>query len=163
MAEYFDDAYTRDIASLDATFTAHTEWPTWLLIVLTYGGWLAVVRCVHSGPLSKPAATPLLILLCTWHMSLQHELLHGHPTRPALVNKLLGSIPLAIRYPYASIAIDHVLPERWVTATAWQRVIWRMRKRFVGRLMVGPPLSVVTLLAGAVDERRRGDRRYAAT
>ncbi len=116
-------------------------------------------------------------------MSLQHELLHGHPTRSALVNKLLGSIPLAIWYPYAIYRDTHiahhrdesltepnvdpesnyVLPEQWMNAPAWQRALWRMRKSFAGRLIVGPPLSVVTLLAGAVNEWLRGDQRYAST
>ncbi|WP_213765418.1 fatty acid desaturase [Caballeronia sp. dw_19] len=183
MAEYFDEAHAWEIASLDATFAARTEWPTWLLIVLIHGGWLAAVLCVHSGLLSMMAATPLLIVLCTWHMSLQHELLHGHPTRSALVNKLLGSIPLAIWYPYAIYRDTHiahhrdesltepnvdpesnyVLPEQWMNAPAWQRALWRMRKSFAGRLIAGPPLSVVTLLAGAVNEWRRGDQRYAST
>ena len=183
MAEYFDEAHAREIASLGATFAARTEWPTWLLIVLIHGGWLAVVVFVHTGRLSMMAATPLLIVLCTWHMSLQHELLHGHPTRSALVNQLLGSIPLAIWYPYAIYRDTHivhhrdesltepnvdpesnyVLPEQWMNAAAWQRALWRMRKSFVGRSIVGQPLSVVTLLAGAFDEWRRGDRRYAST
>ncbi len=58
MAEYFDEAHAWEIASLDATFAARTEWPTWLLIVLIHGGWLSVVLCVHSGLLSMMAATP---------------------------------------------------------------------------------------------------------
>jgi hypothetical protein len=49
MAEYFDEAHAREIASLGATFTARTEWPTWLLIVLIHGGWLAVVLFAHRG------------------------------------------------------------------------------------------------------------------
>lgn len=183
MAEYFDEAHVREVASLNATFAARTEWPTWLLIVLVHGGWLVVVWLVHAGLLPTMAATPLLIVLCTWHMSLQHELLHGHPTRSALVNKLLGSVPLAIWYPYAVYRDAHiahhrgesltepladpesnyVLPEQWTKAPPWQRALWRMRGNFVGRMIVGPPLGVVTLLAGAFDEWRRGDRCYAST
>lgn len=183
MAEYFDEAHAREIASRGATFTARTEWPTWLLIVLIYGGWLAVVLLVHGGLLSMLAATPLLIVLCTWHMSLQHELLHGHPTRSATVNKLLGIVPLAIWYPYAIYRDTHIAhhrdesltepnvdpestyvsPEQWINAWPWQRALWRMRKSFVGRLVIGPPLGVVTLLVEAFKEQRRGDRRYAST
>ena len=183
MAQYFDEAHAREVASLRTTFTARTEWPTWLLIVLIYGGWLAVVLLVHAGHLSMLAATPLLIVLCAWHMSLQHELLHGHPTRSARINKLLGSIPLAIWYPYDIYRDTHfahhrdenltvpqvdpesnyVLPEQWINASRWQRALWRMRKRFVGRLIVGPPLSVVMMFVGTFAEWRRGDTRYLST
>jgi hypothetical protein len=52
MAEYFDVDHARAIAALDARFTARTEWPTWLLIVAIYGGWLAVLLLVRAGHLS---------------------------------------------------------------------------------------------------------------
>jgi fatty acid desaturase len=183
MAEYLDEAHAREIASLKTTFTARTEWPTWLLIVLIHGGWFGVVWCLHTGVLSMMTATPLLIVVCAWHMSLQHELLHGHPTRSRCINELFASLPLAIWYPYAIYRDTHiahhrddgltepnvdpetnyVLHEQWINAMAWQRALWRMRKSFVGRLIVGPPLSVATLLAGAFDEWQCGDRRYAFT
>jgi len=108
---------------------------------------------------------------------------NGHPTRSSRINKLLGSVPLAIWYPYAIYRDTHiahhrddsltepnidpesnyVLREQWMNAKAWQRALWRMRKSFVGRLIVGPPLGVVTLLAQAFNEWRRGDSRYAST
>ena len=50
----------------------------WLLVVAIYGGWLAVLLLVRDGTLSLAAATLPLILLGAWHLSLQHELLHGH-------------------------------------------------------------------------------------
>ncbi|KGW45022.1 fatty acid desaturase family domain protein [Burkholderia pseudomallei MSHR684] len=90
MAEYFDVDHAREIAALGERFAARTEWPTWLLIFVVYGGWLGVLLGVRAGQLPLAAATPLLIALCAWHMSLQHELLHGHPTRSARVNMLLG-------------------------------------------------------------------------
>jgi fatty acid desaturase len=183
MAEYFDEAHAREIAALRATFAARTEWPTWLMIVLIHGGWLAVVLCMHWQWLSIVEATPLLIVLGAWHMSLQHELLHGHPTRSVIVNRLLGSIPLAIWYPYTIYRDTHfahhhnetltepdidpesnyVLPEQWTHAPVWQRRLWAARKSFIGRLIVGPPLSVATMIAGTLNDWRRGDLRYVQT
>ena len=63
MAEYFDADHAREIASLGARFTARTEWPTWLLIVVIYCGWLAVLSHVRCGHLSLAAATPWLVVL----------------------------------------------------------------------------------------------------
>ena len=137
MAEYFDVDHARAIAALDTRFTARTEWPTWLLIVAIYGGWLAVLLLVRGGTLSLAAATPPLILLGAWHLSLQHELLHGHPTRSALVNKLLGYPPLTVWYPYTlyrDTHLDHhrdedltvpgVDPEtNYVTRERWEQLL----------------------------------------
>jgi fatty acid desaturase len=183
MAEYFNKAHEREIAALRTTLAARSEWPTWILIVVIHGGWLAIVLLVHAGVLPVWGATPLLIVLCTWHMSLQHELLHGHPTRSATVNKLLGSIPLSIWYPFAIYHDAHILhhhnesltepgidpesnyvsPQQWMGAPPWQRSLWRMRKSFIGRLIAGPVQSVTTLLVEAFNQLRHGDRRYLST
>jgi fatty acid desaturase len=181
MAEYFDVDHAREIASLRNDFAARTEWPTWLLIVVIYGGWAAVLSLVGAGSLSLVTATPLLVLLCAWHMSLQHELMHGHPTRFAWLNNLLGWPPLAVWYPYALYRESHmthhrdealtypgvdpesnyVLPERWARLPAWQRTLWRARKSFIGRIVIGPPMSVAAMLVEAVMAFRRGEWRQA--
>jgi fatty acid desaturase len=181
MAEYFDDQHARDIAVLGATMTARTEWPTWLLIAAVYGGWLATVLLVHRHALSLGAATPLLALLCAWHLSLQHELLHGHPTRSAFLNKLLGYPPLAIWFPYTLYRDTHLQHHRdealtlpgldpesnyvpvaqWRHWPAWRRALWHARKRFVGRMVVGPPMSAAAVIAAACRALRARDRRYA--
>lgn len=66
MAEYFDVDHAREIAALGERFAARTEWPTWLLIFVVYGGWLGVLLGVRAGQLPLAAATPLLIALCAW-------------------------------------------------------------------------------------------------
>lgn len=181
MAEYFDAEHARDIAALEASFTARTEWPTWLLIAAVYGGWAGTVGMLHSHVLSLAGATPLFVLFCTWHMSMQHELLHGHPTRLAWLNKCLGYAPLAIWFPYTLYRDTHLehhrdealtLPgldpesnyvpaERWQRWPVWRRVFWQARKRFVGRMIVGPPMSAAAVLGAAWHALRNGDRRYA--
>ena len=183
MAEYFDADHASEIATLGRGFTARTQWPTWLLIVVIYGGWVAVLSNVHSGHLSPFAATPWLIVLCAWHMSLQHELLHGHPTRFAWLNMALGWPPLAVWFPYALYRESHmahhrdealtvpgidpetnyVLPEQWARLPRWRRVFWHARKSFVGRVVIGPPMSVAGMLVGAARALRNGDWRHAPT
>jgi len=180
MAEYFDVDHARAIATLDARFTARTEWPTWLLVVAIYGGWLAVLLLVRAERLPLAAATPPLILLGAWHLSLQHELLHGHPTRSAFVNRLLGYPPLTIWYPYTlyrDTHLDHhrdedltvpgvdpetnyVSREQWARLPRWRRALTVARTTFVGRLVFGPPVSVVAMFVDTFRTFRRGDFRY---
>ncbi|KWC60169.1 aminotransferase [Burkholderia ubonensis] len=180
MAEYFDVDHARAIAALDARFTARTEWPTWLLIAVIYGGWLGVLLQVRAGALPLAAATPPLILLCAWHLSLQHELLHGHPTRSARVNQLLGYPPLSVWYPYTlyrDTHLDHhrdedltvpgvdpetnyLSPRQWAALPRWRRALWVARKTFIGRLVVGPPASVAAMFAASFAAFRHGDLRY---
>ncbi|MDN7600663.1 fatty acid desaturase [Burkholderia gladioli] len=178
MAEYFDVDHANAIGRLGARFTARSEWPTWLLIVAVYGGWLAVMLLLRAGTLSLALATPLLILIAAWHMSLQHELLHGHPTRREWLNRLLGYPALAIWYPYTLYRAAHLAHHRdddltvpgvdpegnyvprgqWAGLPRWLKALWVLRKTFLGRLVVGPPMSVGTMLAREFTKVRRGER-----
>jgi len=88
------------------SFTASFEWPTWLLILSVYGGWFLLMQYYHSlGPI---VALPLLIVVCTLHGSLCHELIHGHPTRITALNSLLGSVPLTLFLPYSIYRESHL-------------------------------------------------------
>ncbi|WP_323122136.1 fatty acid desaturase [Burkholderia alba] len=179
MAEYFDVDHANAIRALDTRFAARTEWPTWLLIAVIYGGWLAVLLLVRAERLPLIAATPALSVLCAWHLSLQHELLHGHPTRSERINRLLGYPPLAIWYPYAlyrdthlehhrdeDLTVPGVDPETnyvprgsWASLPRWRRALWIARKTFVGRMVIGPPASVAAMFAHAASRFARGDLR----
>ncbi|WP_415767858.1 fatty acid desaturase [Paraburkholderia sp. J69-1] len=180
MAEYFDADHAREVAALKAGFIARTEWPTWLLIAAVYGGWGATVLLVHNHTLPLAGATPIFILLCAWHMSMQHELLHGHPTSYGWLNKMMGYPPLAIWFPYTLYRDTHLEHHRdealtlpgldpesnyvpglqWQSWPRWRRAMWHARKRFVGRMLVGPPMSAAAVVAAAWRALRDGDRRY---
>jgi fatty acid desaturase len=79
-----DDSTEQDLADVQAARTRlpALEWQTLLLLVVAYGGWLVVTRAYGRWPLYLVA--PLAVVLMTLHSSLQHEILHGHPTRWAL-------------------------------------------------------------------------------
>ena len=51
------------------------EWPTWLLIVAVHGAWLALLLFYRALPAGLGQVG--LVLVAAWHLSLQHELLHG--------------------------------------------------------------------------------------
>jgi fatty acid desaturase len=177
MAIYLDDTQRNTLARLATSWTWRTQWPTWALIVTIYGGWFSVTT--HARDLGLPLTTLLLALLGTWYMSLQHELLHGHPTRSPFVNALLGFAPLAVCFPYGIYRDSHLQhhddvhlthPERdpesyFVSAIVWRRAGWAIRalltfrNTFIGRLLVGPAFAIAATGVDALRQIKRGDWR----
>ncbi|HZZ01944.1 fatty acid desaturase [Paraburkholderia sp.] len=177
MAIYLDDTQRTALARQAASLTWRTQWPTWLLIVTIYGGWFSVAT--HARALGLPLTIVLLALLGAWYMSLQHELLHGHPTRSPLFNALLGCAPLAVWFPYGVYRDSHLqhhddphltLPERdpesyFVSQHVWQRAgfairaLLTFRNTFAGRLLVGPAFAIAATGVNALDKIKRGDWR----
>ncbi|MFN3503676.1 MAG: hypothetical protein ACK4ZJ_15580, partial [Allorhizobium sp.] len=58
---------------------ARIEWPTVALAFLIYGGFIALTYFWRDIPLL--ILVPLGAWLIAWHGSLQHEVIHHHPTR----------------------------------------------------------------------------------
>lgn len=175
MPNYLDDAQRRDVLHLRQSFTGHTEWPTWLLLIGVYSGWFGLLLSSHWLGL-WPTTAAMIPLVVLW-MSVQHELLHGHPTRWLWVNKALGYAPFALWYPYTLYRDTHLAhhrdddltlpgldPEsRYLSRQHWQhtpRLIRGLRwldKTLPGRLMCGAPLALVALVREAFSRLRRGD------
>ena len=178
MAEYLSPQQKEAVARLLASPMARTEWPTWLLIPVVYAAWLAPL--VWSHQLGVVATTLLLIVACAWYMSLQHELVHGHPTRHRWLNKCLGFAPLAVWFPYtlyleshlrhhndAHLTVPGVDPEtHYVSDRDWQRsgrlvrALYVHRKRFWGRFAFGPAMAIASVVQEAVDQIRAGNFSY---
>ena len=153
---------------------AAIEWPTVALAAAVYAAWLGAAAA--AGPLGA-AAWPLLALAACWYTSLQHELLHGHPTRWRAVNRLLGLAPLAVWYPYdlyrdahlahhrdAGLTQPGVDPESNYLAAAdfarlprWARALRTAHRSVLGRLLLGPALLVALSWADIVARPLRGD------
>ena len=74
------------------------ELPTLLLVLATYAGWLAVTFATATGRCGSSRRSPRFCI--TLHSSLQHEIVHGHPTRWRALNRLLGIVPLSLWLPY---------------------------------------------------------------
>jgi fatty acid desaturase len=175
MSFYLDDAQRQTLAQRRNGFTWRTEWPTWLLIGAIYGGWF--FTACHARSLGLSAAIPLLAVFSTWYLSLQHELLHGHPTRSAFVNGLIGFAPLAAWFPYRvyrDLHLQHhddphlthpeIDPESYfVSGDAWRqagpltRALLVARNTFFGRLLLGPAFSIAATATQALRKPMRGD------
>ena len=170
MPHYLDDAQRQDVLRLRASFTGRTQWPTWLLLIGVYVVWPTLL--LLSPRLGGWPTTVLMIPLIVLWMSLQHELLHGHPTRHLWLNKCLGYAPFAIWYPYTLYRDTHMQhhrdedlthpgldPEsRYLSQLHWRqsgrvmRLLRWLDKTPPGRLVFGVPLALGSLL---VDESRR--------
>ena len=179
MSLYIDDAQCHQIQQLRASWRWRSEWPTWLLIVAVYGGWFATA--LNARSIGIPLAVSILAVLSCLYLSLQHELLHGHPTRFPLFNALLGVAPLAVWFPYAVYRESHlrhhndihltdpdldpesyfVSADRWRGAGVAVRFLLVIRNTFFGRIVLGPWFSIVKTIRSAFTQIARGNGRIA--
>ncbi len=155
------------------------EWRTVAVAVAVHGLWLAAVA-LH-GVMPWPLTVLALGVAASWHGSLQHETIHGHPFRSQRLNALLGSLPVSLHLPYLVYRryhwAHHDCPELtdptddsesfYVTAEKWESM-GRLGRTFVlahhtllGRLVLGPPRDVARVFAHQAREIWRGDRELA--
>jgi fatty acid desaturase len=156
----------------------NVEWPTIALAALIYGMWFAATYFWRALPL------PILAFVggvaVAWHMSLQHEVIHNHPTRWRGLNRVIGTWPLSIWLPYEIYRITHLQhhndnrltdpledPESYYfTEAQWRalgpigRGLWRAQSTLAGRLVIGPALAMVRFWSGEFGRIARGDRRH---
>jgi fatty acid desaturase len=131
------------------------EWPTLAVAVAIYAGWLAATW-LH-GALPWPLRVAIGGWLIAWHGSLQHEVIHGHPTPWRRLNTLIASIPLSLWLPFeryrrthlAHHATDRVTepahdPEsRYLPAPAGiDHRIATLQASLAGRMVLGPVFEV---------------------
>jgi fatty acid desaturase len=144
------------IVVADEQLLPGTEWPTWALCLTIYGGWLALTWW-HAA-LPAWLVLPGLGWLVAWQASLQHEVLHGHPTRVRKINDAIGFVPLSLWLPYHIYRAAHLrhhddarltdplddpesrywLPEQWARLGPWGRLLFVAQNTFLGRLLLGP-------------------------
>ncbi|MDQ0396156.1 fatty acid desaturase [Labrys monachus] len=136
------------------------EWPTVALAGTIYGFW-GVLTYFHTlFPLWL--WIPLGAWTVAWHASLQHEIIHGHPTASRAVNRLVGCWPLLLWLPYESYRISHLVHHRderltdplddpeshYWTQEQWDRLgllhalAVRANATFLGRITIGPARSI---------------------
>jgi fatty acid desaturase len=86
------------------------EWPTVLLIA---GLWVSfgLITWFH-GQIPWWILAPVGAYLCALHGSLQHEALHGHPTRSTFFNELLLFPPITLWIPYRRYKKLHLIHHR---------------------------------------------------
>jgi fatty acid desaturase len=135
------------------------EWPTVLALAGCYLLWGLSLAAYNAVGLA--AVVPMAFAVA-FHSSLQHEMLHGHPTRSAAVNEALVWLPLGLFVPYrrfrdlhlkhhndSRLTDPHDDPESfYVAEDDHARLGWVMRgllavnATFAGRMLIGPALGL---------------------
>jgi fatty acid desaturase len=156
-----------------------TEWPTVALAATIYAMWFGLTWFHAALPLWL--LVPLGAWTVAWHSSLQHEILHGHPTPSRALNDALAFPPLALWIPFERYRDTHLThhrderltdpiddPEsRYVTREGWARLgvlgrtLVRAQATMLGRLAIGPFWVIATFVRSEIAAIVAGDRRLA--
>lgn len=156
------------------------EWQTVTLAVTIYGLWLSLTWFHASIP------WPLLLIgggwTIAWYGSLQHELIHGHPTRFSALNRAIGLPPLALFLPFdryralhlAHHRNDHLTDPRedpesqywnqagWLELNPFGRSIVTASASLPGRLTIGPLWMIARFLLTETRRLRTDERGVRA-
>jgi fatty acid desaturase len=160
-------------------FLKTVEWPTIGLIVVDY--------TVLGSLVWFHAALPWYFMLvggayfAALHTSLQHEVLHGHPTRFWVVNEALIFLTPTMWLPYHRYKETHLqhhnnahltdpdidpesyylLPEHWAHLSGVKRFLFQVNQTLSGRMVIGPAVGVVRFWGAEWVDIARGDWRKA--
>lgn len=137
------------------------EWKSIALLALVYFLWYFLISI--SVKTSILWCAPFLAYIVALQTSLQHEFLHGHPTRNQTLNDWLVFLPLVIWLPYSSYKDSHLkhhkaerladpnldpesyyfLAETWQKMNKLTQAIYLFHNTFVGRMLVGPLVALI--------------------
>lgn len=152
------------------------EWPTLAMMLLCYAVWMA-----GTGPLWQ--VSPLLGLIVTalaiaQFSSLQHEVLHGHPFANQRLNEALVFPGLTLCVPYSRFRDMHLAhhydpnltdpyddpesnyqdPHVWARLPRWGQKLLRLNNTLLGRIVLGPAVSMVPFVRADLAAVRAGNR-----
>jgi fatty acid desaturase len=165
----------------DPARSRNFELPTWLLIIAVYAGWFSTTWFAMSLPLW--ILLPMAAWFSGWYYSLQHEVIHGHPTSVRWINDLIGFAPLNLVIPYPIYRSSHIRhhtrenltlpgidPESfYFDAASWRkmprlvRAIHVANNSLVGRLVIGPAMAAVLFWLSEIRLIRQGDYAHVTT
>ena len=134
------------------------EWPTVWIACAVYLPVAASLAAVALADVPWWSVVPVLAWCAAWQASLQHEVIHGHPTPWPWVNRLIAGPPLLLFMPFDRYRDSHLAhhiderltdplddPESWyVTAERWrrasrpERALRKVMNTFAGRIVFGP-------------------------
>jgi fatty acid desaturase len=112
------------------------------------------------------------------HSSLQHEVLHGHPTRNRRVNEALVFIVPHMWLPYGRYRDTHIahhndahltcpvqdpesyylLPDSWAAMPGLKQRLYQFNNTLFGRMLIGPAVGIIQFWSGEILQMLRGRR-----
>ena len=151
------------------------EWPTVALIAAVYAV-LALILWFN-------AALPWWIILpvgaytAALHSSLQHEVLHGHPTRNRTLNEALVFLTPTMWLPFHRYRETHLthhnnvnltdphldpesyylLPDEWARMPGLKRTLFAWNQTLAGRMVLGPAISIARFWPGELRDCAKGE------
>lgn len=153
------------------------EWPTVALAVAVYA--------VLAGLVWFHASLPWWVILpagaycAALHSSLQHEVLHGHPTGNRLLNEAMVFVTPTLWIPFArykQLHLQHhndanltdpqldpesyyMLPEHWAAVTGIRRTLYQINQTLLGRMLIGPAVSIIRFWSAEFRDIAGGNRK----
>jgi len=158
-----------------ALLRERAEWRTLLVVFAVYG--LTVLTVLRYDVLTPWLAVPFLAVLGAWHLSMQHEVLHGHPFKNQFINDAIGGIPVTLWIPYLAFKKDHhehhlsdltnpaldnesyyVSQEQWDKAGRIRRAAWTANRTILFRMFVWTIVSTITYVLSVLKRAVRGEK-----
>ena len=154
------------------------EWPTVAVAAAIYAGFGLLTWNYQMLPWWL--IVPLGGFVVAWHGSLQHEVVHGHPTPWRLLNEAFVFPSLWLWLPFRLYRISHLThhqdarltdpmedPESYyVSREDWERLgalarasLWA-RNTLLGRMLLEPPYCTVRLWWAEARRLARGDTSH---
>jgi fatty acid desaturase len=151
------------------------EWPTLALIIACHAVWFGAGA--YLFPFMPALALVVMGIAVAFHSSLQHEALHGHPTRSVALNEALVFLPIGLFYPYRRYKQTHLRhhaderltdpyddPESYYRALAdWGKLppvlkaLLHWNNTLLGRVTIGPALMVCGFYLSELKSIRAGE------
>lgn len=151
--------------------THSIEWLTLAVFFIVYVGWLALL--IGHEYVNTIILIISLSFLVALHSSLQHEVIHDHPTSSSLLNSMLAFPALGLIVPFRRYKILHLKHHRnwlltdpfedsesfFVTRKSWLhcnpliKKILKFNNTMLGRLLIGVLIMITRIL---INEYRYG-------
>jgi fatty acid desaturase len=161
---------------MNHTRNTRIEWPTIALIAAVYG----VLICLVWFHATLPwwVILPIGAYAACLHSSLQHEVLHGHPTRNRTINELLVFLIPHFWLPYGRYRDLHLkhhnnenltcpvedpesyylLPNDWSKMPGIKRAIYTFNNILFGRMLIGPAVGITRFWSDEFMQMIKGRR-----
>lgn len=154
---------------------AKIEWQTCALLSVNY--FIFILLCLNYQQLPWWFVSATGAMIVCLHGSLQHEIIHGHPTRSKFINEWLVFPALGLWLPYEIYRDTHLKHHRdeyitdpfedpesyFVDGTAWlnmgsfRRTMFLIRNTVVGRLLLGPLWTSISFVIYEAVKLVQGD------